>query len=722
LKSLAELADAPIRELRSAKRGLRALPNTKRASAEQAKTRADALEEMGIFSLLDLLTHYPRRYLDRTTQVPIPELKEGDEATVIATVRRARRLPARRGAKPVVVVDVSDGQGYLSLSFFNQPWRAQYLREGMELAVSGKVTTFRGRRQMANPSVEIVEGEWKGRVVPIYPQSEKAGISSMEIGACIDEALHWVGEFEDPVPATALEEHGFAGRSWSMWEVHQPESVSGKGEARRRLGFDELLRLQLVLVMRKRAVERECQGIAHSVGSGLLSSFRHGLPFPLTGAQERAISEIEADLAKPVPMHRLLQGDVGAGKTLVALWCLLTAVSGGFQGALMAPTEVLAEQHHISLRAMLAGLVVPDGASLWGEREVRVELLTNRTAGSERARLLAGLATGEVDLVVGTHALLTESVRFKQLGMVVIDEQHRFGVEQRSALREKAGGPVPDVLVMTATPIPRTAAMTVYGDLDTTVLDELPPGRTPVATVWARGPLDVEAAWQTVRDEISAGHQAYVVCPLVDESERVQATSASEELSRLADGPLAGLRLGLLHGQLPAREKEAVMAQFRAGELQVLVATTVIEVGVDVPNATVMVIEDADRFGLAQLHQLRGRVGRGPAKSWCYLLSEAPTPDGEERLAAMERTNDGFALAEVDLDLRGEGTILGTRQKGVNDLKLASLRRHRKYVTLAREVAFEVVGADPALAGHPALVRELRTLVDDEDREYLFKS
>lgn len=728
MKSLAELAGVPVRELRSAKRNLRAdgAAGGRQAHAAppgtQAKTRADALEEMGIFTVLDLLTHYPRRYLDRTTQVPIAELREGDDATVLATVRRAHRLPSRRGAKPLVVVDISDGQSYLSLSFFNQPWRLNRLREGTEVAVSGKVTMFRGKRQMANPSVDIVEGEWSGRVVPIYPQSEKAGISSMEISNCIDEALRFMGELEDPVPATALKEHGFMGRSWSMWEVHQPGSVGAKAEARRRLGFDELLRLQLVLVMRKLAVERECQGIAHNVGSELLQRFRDNLPFPLTGAQERAISEIEADLGKPIPMHRLLQGDVGAGKTLVALWCLLTAVAGEYQGALMAPTEVLAEQHHLSLRAMLAGLVVPDGGSLWGEREVRVELLTNRTTATERTRLLAGLENGEVDLVVGTHALLTESVRFGRLGMVVIDEQHRFGVEQRSALREKGGGPVPDVLVMTATPIPRTAAMTVYGDLDTTVLDELPPGRTPVATVWARGPLDVEAAWQTARDEISRGHQAYVVCPLVEESERVQAASASDELTRLAEGPLAGLRLGLLHGQLPARDKEAVMAQFRAGELQVLVATTVIEVGVDVPNATVMVVEDADRFGIAQLHQLRGRVGRGAARSWCYLLSESPTAEGEERLAALERTNDGFELAEVDLDLRGEGTILGTRQKGVNDLKLASLRRHRKYVRLARQVAFGIVGNDPTLAAHPALARELRNLVDDDDREYLFKS
>jgi ATP-dependent DNA helicase RecG len=717
VKSLAELAGAPLSVLQSVKRPLR-LPGGKR----EPRRRAEALEEMGVLSVLDLLTHYPRRYLDRTTQVPISELKEGDDATVIASIRKVHRIPARRGAKPVVVVDVWDQRSYLSLSFFNQPWRANYLREGMELAISGKVTTFRGRRQMSNPSVEVVEGEWMGRVVPIYPQSEKAGITSMEIGSCALEALQWAGELEDPVPSAALKAHHFAPRGWSMWNVHQPGSMADKEAARRRLGFDELLRLQLVLVMRKRAVERECEGIAHEVGSELLGHFRQSLPFSLTGAQERAIEEIEADLAKAVPMHRLLQGDVGSGKTLVALWCLLTAVAGGHQGALMAPTEVLAEQHYMTLTAMLTGLVVPDSASLWGERGVRVELLTNRTTATERAKLLAGLDNGEVNIVVGTHALLTEPVRFARLGMVVIDEQHRFGVEQRAALRAKAGGPVPDVLVMTATPIPRTAAMTVYGDLDTTVLGELPPGRTPVKTVWARGPMEFEAAWATVREEIGKGHQAYVVCPLVEGSDRVQAKSASEELARLAEGPLAGLRLGLLHGQLPAREKQAVMGEFRSGELQVLVATTVIEVGVDVANATVMVIEDADHFGIAQLHQLRGRVGRGAAVSWCYLLAEAPTPEGVERLAALERTNDGFALAEVDLDLRGEGTILGTRQKGVNDLKLASLRRHRAYVTLAREVAFDIVGADPTLELHPGLAQELRALVDDDDREYLFKN
>jgi ATP-dependent DNA helicase RecG len=752
MRSLADLASTDVRALRSANRPVRQMGGPSRAGegagggggpagggggpaggsgkagpgkaggSRRTKTRADALEEMGIRTVLELLNHYPRRYLDRTTQTPISELEDGANATVLATVRRVRRLPARRGTRPVVTVDAWDGSSYLGLSFFNQPWRSQQLQEGMEVAVSGKVATFRGRRQMANPSVEVIEGEWTGRVVPIYPQSEKAGISSMEIGACVAEALLWAGQLEDPVPGWVLERHGFAPRDWSVRQAHQPTSMDDTFVARRRLGFDELLRLQLLLVMRKRATERESVGIAHAVGSTLIEAFRDGLPFSLTGAQQKAIAEIEADLEKPVPMHRLLQGDVGSGKTLVALWCLLTAVAGGYQGAFMAPTEVLAEQHHMSLSASLGGLFVPSQGSLLPERPLRVALLTNRITGAERSRLVSGLAEGSVDIVVGTHALLTEAVRFLRLGLVVIDEQHRFGVEQRAALRGKSHGPVPDVLVMTATPIPRTAAMTVYGDLDTTVLDELPPGRSPVKTVWARGPLQAEAAWEMVRQEVSNGHQAYVVCPLVEESDRVQATSASEELTRLAGGPLKALRLGLLHGQLPEREKEAVMASFRAGQLDVLVATTVIEVGVDVPNATVMVIEDAERFGMAQLHQLRGRVGRGPAQSWCFLLGETATPEGEARLSALERTNDGFQVAEVDLDLRGEGTILGTRQKGVNDLKLASLRRHRKYVALAREVAFEIVGDDPHLRRHPALAAELRALVDDEDGEYLFKN
>jgi ATP-dependent DNA helicase RecG len=442
------------------------------------------------------------------------------------------------------------------------------------------------------------------------------------------------------------------------------------------------------------------------------------------------IAEMLADLGQEQPMHRLLQGDVGSGKTVVAVSALLVAVEGGHQGALMAPTEVLAEQHHLGVTEMLRGFTVPDddAGTLLSERPLRVELLTHRTSATARREILAGLESGVVDIVIGTHALIQEGVGFHSLGVVVIDEQHRFGVEQRAALRDAGTeGAVPDVLVMTATPIPRTAAMTVYGDLDVSVLDELPPGRTPVHTEWLRsepGQLDQaeSGVWEKVRAEVEAGRQGYVVCPLIEESDKLEVRSAEETFEQLSLGPLEGLRLGLLHGRVPAAEKEEVMDRYRAGEIQVLVATTVIEVGVDVPNATVMVILDADRFGIAQLHQLRGRVGRGADRSHCYLVGEGATDDGTARLEALVETTDGFALAEVDLDLRGEGTIMGERQKGRNDLTLASLRRDRKWVAEAREEAFALVDADPTLAANEALRDEVELFLGDEDAEFLMKS
>jgi ATP-dependent DNA helicase RecG len=502
--------------------------------------------------------------------------------------------------------------------------------------------------------------------------------------------------------------------------------------ARRRLAFDELFRLQLALVLRQARLAADARGIRHVVTRPdgtptLVDRFIDGLPFDLTAGQRRAVDQILADLAGPLPMHRLLQGDVGAGKTVVAVATLLCAVEGGHQGAFMAPTEVLAEQHRLGIEALLDGLSVPDPSTLAGARPVSVELLTARTGAAARRRIRDGLAGGGVDLVIGTHALLTDDVRFASLGAVVIDEQHRFGVEQRAALRAKGrgadgAGHDPDLLVMTATPIPRTAAMVVFGDLDMTVVDDRPPGRTPVTTEWARTPGAAASAWERVRHEVAAGHRAFVVCPLVEGSDRVEATAATDESARLASTELAGLRVGLLHGQLPATEKEAVMATFRAGQLDVLVATTVVEVGVDVPEATVMVIEDADRFGIAQLHQLRGRVGRGSDPSWCYLLSEVDTPEVAERLGAMERTTDGFELADVDLRLRGAGTILGARQKGRSDLRLADLLGDRDLVESAREVATAMIGPAGTLDAHPLLADELRLFLDEEEAEFLFKS
>jgi ATP-dependent DNA helicase RecG len=700
-RRLGQLADIPVRELEKV-----------------GPKREEALAAMGIRTVLDLLTHYPRRYVDRTNQAAIASLKVGEEAMVLGTVKRvqSRRTRQRRA---MVEVDVFDGSSYLHCVFFNQPWRAKQLSAGTEAVLFGKVESYKGRRQMSNPVVDLV-GDRTGRIVPIYPQSGKAGLTTWELAGFVEEALRRAKGMADPLPAEWRERLVVVDRTWAFNQIHNPESMGAVEVARRRLVVDELLRLQLALVMRKRAVERESKGIRHVLDGELVRRFHAGLPFALTGAQQRAIAEITADLAGANPMHRLLQGDVGSGKTLVAVTALLVAVQGGFQGAFMAPTEVLAEQHGLSVRHVLGRLTVPEEGTLTGDRPLRVELLTNRTTAAERSRVLAGLADGTVDLLIGTHALLEEKVGFQALGVVVIDEQHRFGVEQRAALRGK--GDDPDVLVMTATPIPRTAAMTVYGDLDVTVLDELPPGRSPVVTQWARGELDVAAAYERVTAEVGEGRQAYVVCPLVEESEKVAAKAATAEFARLSTEVWPDLRLALLHGQMPSKEKEAVMNAFRAGELDVLVATTVIEVGVDVPNASVMLITDADRFGMAQLHQLRGRVGRGAAQSWCYLLGAATTPDAEQRLAAIERSTDGFELAEVDLEIRGEGTVLGTRQKGQSDLKLASLRRDKDWVAKAREVAFALVDADPALAAHPVLREELRLLVDDEEAEFLFKS
>jgi ATP-dependent DNA helicase RecG len=680
------------------------------------------LADMEIDTILDLLTHYPRRYLDRTNQVTIRDLAVGTEALVLATVKRAE-VRKTRNNRSMVEIDIFDGSGYLKATFFNQPWRAKQLPPGTEVAMFGKVDSFQGRRQMTNPVVDLV-GKRVGRIVPLYPQSDKSGLTTWELGEWIEEALGRAGDLIDPLPEAFRDQLDVVNRNWAMRQIHMPEGMGAAQAARKRLAFDELLRLQLIMVLRKRAVERDAKGISHPAIGTLVTQFTASLPFPLTGAQQRAIAEIRADMASPLPMHRLLQGDVGAGKTLVAMMAMLTSVEGGRQAALMAPTEVLAEQHYAGIRSLLdsANLEVESVGTLMPMRPISVKLLTNRTTGSERKELAAGLLDSSVDILIGTHALIADAVSFGRLGVVVIDEQHRFGVEQRAALRAKGNGADPDLLVMTATPIPRTAAMTVYGDLDSTILDELPPGRTPIETRWARGELEQVQAFEHVRAEIADGRQAYVVCPLVDGSDKIQASSATETFEELQGGQLHDLRLGLLHGQMHAKDKEQVMADFRARKIDVLVATTVIEVGVDVPNATVMVILSADRFGIAQLHQLRGRVGRGAHKSYCYLLGETNTPDGEARLLAVERSTDGFELAEVDLELRGEGTILGTRQKGRSDLKLASLRRDKELVVAARETAIAIVAQDPALVLHPDLDDEIRLFVDPDEAEFLFKS
>ena len=684
----------------------------------EAKQRA--LHEYGISDVLELLMTYPRRWVDRTNQQRVADATLGEEVLLVVEVRGVEERQMRNRRK-MVNVRVGDGTGTLRITFFNQPWRARQLTVGLVVAIHGKVEDYRGSLQMTNPVVDLI-GDRTGRIVPIYPQSEKVRITTWELAALVDQALRRCESrgLADPLSIADQERLGLIGRFEALKSIHGPDSMADATAARRRLAFDELLRVQVELVRRKRELERTSQGIEHVVGGELVERFVGALPFPLTAAQRRAIDEIATDMASPQPMHRLLQGDVGAGKTIVAVAALLNAVSGGHQGALMAPTEVLAEQHGSGVKALLDGLVVVDGDNLFGERPLRVELLTNRVTGQDRREVLAGLADGSVDIVIGTHALIQEGVEFGSLGAVVVDEQHRFGVEQRAALRAKSDGVVPDLLVMTATPIPRTAAMTVYGDLEVSALDELPPGRTPIATHWAAGPLSEANVWASVRDEVETGRQAYVVCPLIEESENLEVASAEETFEQLAAGELSNVRVGLLHGRMSSAEKEATMEAFRARELDVLVATTVIEVGVDVPNATVMVVLDADRFGIAQLHQLRGRVGRGEHASTCWLMTTSE--DANPRIEALVASTDGFELAEIDLELRGEGTLMSSAQKGRSDLRLASLRRDRELIEQAREVAFRIIDDDPELAQSDVLRSEITLLLSEREGDYLTKS
>lgn len=687
--------------------------------------RKKSLSDFGIENVLDLLSTYPRRWVDRTAEARVSDLVPGQEALVLVEIHKLTKRPMK-GGKSMVSVRVGDDSGHLTAVFFNQPWRAKQLSEGMKVAMFGKADLFRGALQMTNPIVDLI-GDRTGRIVAIYPQSEKANLSTWEIAGWVENALERCKPrgICDPIPVEALAQLELASREEALWGIHLPDSIHAKDLARRRLAFDELLRVQLVLVGRKRAFERDSTGIQHNVGGEHVQRFEQALPFPLTRAQHRVISEITTDLAGPHPMHRLLQGDVGSGKTIVAVAAMLVAVQGAHQGALMAPTEVLAEQHYSSISEMLAGLLVPDPNNLFGDRQLRVELLTSRITGERRRDLLAELATGTIDIVVGTHALIQDQVQFHSLGVVVVDEQHRFGVEQRAALRSKGGSSsvstTPDVLVMTATPIPRTAAMTVYGDLDVSVLDELPPGRTPIKTKWAAGPLLEAMMWTDVRDAVGAGQQAYVVCPMIEESDKLEVAAAEEIYRHLQLDELRDLRLGLLHGRMSSQEKDLVMTAFRNRKLDVLVATTVIEVGVDVPNATVIVVLDADRFGIAQLHQLRGRVGRGAVASICWLQTKDPDV-GSPRVDALVNSTDGFVLAEIDLELRGEGTLMNTMQKGRSDLKLASLRRDRELIDTARVAAFQIIDADPTLSQHPELRDELDLLQSQEDRAFLFKN
>ena len=695
------------------------------------------LFKAGIRTVADLLHHVPRTYIDRTNKPRLDRVVLDTEVTIIAEVKK---INTRRPKKvSITEAIIADETATLKVIWFNQPYLQKRFPVGTEAAFSGTVTSRNGSLQMANPVVEMLGDDQEsivtGRIVPVHPQV--GSVKPWAILRAMHIALTRSRPIPDPVPAEMLERKGLISRDQAFSDIHFPESLDRVDPARNRLVYDEFFRLELSLALQKRRQMEDATGFAHTPSGELADRFIAGLPYQLTGAQVRVLDEIDQDLREPHPMHRLLQGEVGSGKTVVAVAALLSGVEGGWQGAIMAPTEVLAVQHYLGVTGLLAQASLspePFAApsdlgmdSLFGSEgpAVHIGILTGSTAAANyradvsRADLLADVASGQVDILVGTHALIQEGVQFHRLGVAVVDEQHRFGVSQRVKLKEKADEIDPDLLIMTATPIPRTLSMTLYGDLDVSIIDEMPPGRTPVKTkVLSR--LEEALAWKRITEEVANGRQAFVVCPLVEDSPKVEAASATAEFHRLS-ALMPDFRVGLIHGQLRPVEKEAVMSQFRAGEIDVLVATTVIEVGIDIPNATVMVIEDADRFGLSQLHQLRGRVGRGRHPGLCLLIADPATEDGEERLAAMAATTDGFVLAQEDLRIRGQGTVFGARQSGVADLKLADLLRDLDLLTAARNDAFAIVDRDPGLADHPELAEEVRAMLG-ESVDWLFKS
>ncbi|HET8577829.1 MAG TPA: ATP-dependent DNA helicase RecG [Methylomirabilota bacterium] len=647
--------------------------------------RAKLLARLGLRTVEDALFFLPARHEDRSRLTPFRSLKGGETVTTAGTIAGVSPPPRGRPRAPLAVL-LRDATGFLSAVWFNQPYLERLFKRGRRLIVHGKVQRYgSGPLQMQVKDYEIVEdGDDEtlhtGRLVPVYGLTQ--GLTQRPMRSLMKRLVDAHAEqVEEPLPDPLRERRRLAPLGAALKAGHFPQTEAERSAARRRLAYEDFFLLQLGLAIRRHRDGRQ-RGLSINPPGTLWRRLLGSLPFTLTRAQERVWREIRTDMAAPYPMNRLLQGDVGSGKTVVAALAILTAIEAGYQAALMAPTEILAEQHFMTLTQLLGALEVP------------VVLLTNSIKGKIRESVLAGVAGGEIGCVVGTHALVQEGVRFRRLGLAVVDEQHRFGVAQRATLRGK--GESPDVLVMTATPIPRTLALTLYGDLDVSVLDELPPGRRPVITR-ARPESARRKIYGFLREQVEAGRQVYVVCPLVEESEASDLRAATEMAERLQREVFPALRVGLLHGRMAFADKERVMREFKQGAIHILVSTTVIEVGIDVPNAAVMVVEHAERFGLSQLHQLRGRVGRGPWKSYCILLSAASSDDAKQRIAAMEATNDGFRIAEVDLSLRGPGDFFGTRQSGLPEFRVADLLRDAGLLEEARQDAIALVHADPNL-------------------------
>ena len=730
------------------------------------KTAKVLADQLGLVTIGDLLRHYPRRYVVRGELTDIESLVEGEEVTIFAKIEssKVRRIPGRKVS--ILEVIVTDGRAKLSLTFFNQAWREKDMKEGRSGLFAGKVGLFKGKRQLSHPDYLLIpEGddvasaasEFAGKFLPVYPATAK--IPSWKIAQCVELAIGAVDSINDPIPKDVLAQMNYPELKSAFLSLHKPTSVESAEIARERVTFDEALALQLFLVQRRHQIRSSHVARKREQSGRMLEKFDARLPFSLTAGQVRVWQEIQGDLQSEHPMYRLLQGDVGSGKTILALRAMIAMIDCGAQSALLAPTEVLAQQHFRNFRTLLGEL---GEAGMLGNTEggTRVALLTGSQSTAERELALSEISSGVAGIVVGTHALLSESVDFKDLGLVVVDEQHRFGVEQRDALRAK-GATTPHVLVMTATPIPRTIAMTVFGDLDISTLDELPAGRVAITThvVDARAkPQHLERAWQRIREEVAAGRQAYIVAPRIsadDDSDLIRygLTSAELALARrlsgeseeeeeahqsdskrthysvaelfpwLSQGPLQGLRVGALHGRMRSDEKESVMSSFVAGNLDVLISTTVIEVGVDVSNATMMVIMDADRFGVSQLHQLRGRIGRGSVPSLCLFVTHAEKGSpAMNRLEAVAATTDGFELSRIDLEERREGDVLGIAQSGVRShLRLLRVLRDEKLIIAAREIAEDLISSDALLTSVPLLALEVDRLRDEERAMYLEK-
>ncbi len=723
------------------------------------KTAKVLAEQLGLHSVGDLLRHYPRRYVIRGELTDIQSLVEGEEVTIFAKVEstKVRRIPGRKGV--IVETVVTDGRAKLILTFFNQAWREKDLREGRQGLFAGKVGIFKGKRQLSHPDyllipegddVDSAIGDFAGRYLPVYPATAK--LPSWKIAQCVRLALSALETLPDYVPQEFLKELGYPDFVTALHEVHEPTSAEAAELAKQRLTFDEALLMQLFLALRRIELRAATTKQRAPRKDGLLTAFDARMPFDLTPGQQQVWHEIVEDLSGNHPMYRLLQGDVGSGKTIVALRAMLAVVDSGGQAALLAPTEVLAQQHFQNFRRLLGDLA--EGGMLGGNAVgTQIGLLTGSMTQADKRSMQSAIASGEIGIVVGTHALLSESVEFADLGLVVVDEQHRFGVEQRDALRGKASQP-PHVLVMTATPIPRTVAMTIFGDLDVSTLRELPLGRSPITTHVVSAiskPQHLQRAWSRALEEIRQGHQVYIVAPrisanddsdlqrfgltadelalarkLSDETEKtvnLPMHSVEELFPELQDGALKGVRVSMLHGRLKSEEKEAVMNRFAKGDIDALVTTTVIEVGVDVPNASMMIIMDADRFGVSQLHQLRGRVGRGTTPGLCLLVTNAYEESlAMQRLQAVATTTDGFELSRLDLEQRREGDVLGAAQSGAHShLRLLRVIRDEELIVKAREVAERITAADPSLKKFAQLQVEIDKLRQEERASYLEK-